>query len=51
MALVKKLKVEAEDLFTLPRKCAWALSSVDKDCQIDGYAKAVNDLIQCMVVL
>ena len=37
-------KVEAEDLLTLLRKCAWAPSSCNKDSQTDGYVKAVNDL-------
>ena len=37
-------KVEAEDLLTLLRKCAWAPSSGGKDSQVDGYVKAVNDL-------
>ena len=37
-------KVEAEDLLTLLRKCAWASSSSDKDSKTDGYVKAVNDL-------
>ena len=37
-------KVEAEDLLTLLRKCAWAPSLSDKDSKTDGYVKAVNDL-------
>ena len=37
-------KAEAEDLFTLLRKCAWAPSSTNKDCPKDEYVKAVEDL-------
>ena len=37
-------KMEADDLLTLLRKCAWAPLSSNKDSQTDGYVKAVIDL-------